>query len=46
MLPPHLQVDLKAVEVEASRITRQDFFKSIQEQLLKDKESAQGEKNG
>jgi hypothetical protein len=46
MLPPHLQVDLKAVEVEASRFMGQDFFRSIQEQLVKNKDSAQGEKDG
>jgi len=46
MLPPHLQVDLKAVDVEASRFMGQDFFKSIQEQLVKNKDPAQGEKVG
>jgi hypothetical protein len=46
MLPPHLQVDLKDVEVEASRFMGQDFFRSIQEQLVKNKDSAQGEKDG
>jgi hypothetical protein len=46
VLPPHLQVDLKAVEVEASRFMGQDFFRSIQEQLVKNKDSAQGEKDG
>jgi len=46
MLPPHLQVDLKDVDVEASRFMGQDFFKSIQEQLVKNNDSAQGEKDG
>ena len=46
MLPPHLQVDLKAVDVEASRFMGQDFFRSVQEQLVKNKDSAQGEKDG
>jgi len=46
MLPPHLQVDLKDVDVEASRFMGQDFFRSIQEQLVKNKDSAQGEKDG
>ncbi len=46
MLPPHLQVDLKDVDVEASRFMGQDFFKSIQEQLSKNKDSAPGEKDG
>jgi hypothetical protein len=46
MLPPHLQVNLKDVDVEASRFMGQDFFRSIQEQLGKNKESTQGEKNG
>jgi hypothetical protein len=46
MLPPHLQVDLNDVDVEASRFMGQDFFRSIQEQLVKNKDSAQGEKDG
>ena len=46
MLPPHLQVDLKDVEVEASRFMGQAFFRSIQEQLVKNRDSAQGEKDG
>ncbi len=46
VLPPHLQVNLKDVEVEASRFMGQDFFKSIQEQISKNKDSAQGEKDG
>jgi hypothetical protein len=45
-LPPHLQVDMKAVDVEASKVIGQDFFKSIQEQLVKDKAPVQGEKDG
>jgi hypothetical protein len=46
MLPPHLQVDMNDVDVEASRIMGQDFFRSIQEQLVKNKDPAQGEKDG
>ncbi len=46
VLPPHLQVNLKDVDVEASRFMGQDFFKSIQEQLSKNKDSAPGEKHG
>ncbi len=46
VLPPHLQVNLKDVEVEASRFMGQGFFRSIQEQLNKNKDSAPGEKDG
>ncbi|HEV2120385.1 MAG TPA: hypothetical protein VGS11_09830 [Candidatus Bathyarchaeia archaeon] len=46
MLPPHLQVDMEAVDVEASRFMDQDFFKSIQEQLAKNKDPLEGEKHG
>jgi hypothetical protein len=46
MLPPHLQVDLNSVDDEASRFMSQDFFRSIREQLVKNKEPAQGEKDG
>jgi hypothetical protein len=35
MLPPHLQVDPKAVDVEADRVMNQDFFRSLQKQLEK-----------
>lgn len=35
MLPPHLQVDEKAVDVEADRVMNQDFFRSLQKQLEK-----------
>jgi hypothetical protein len=35
MLPPHLQVDTKAVDVEAERVTSQEFFKSLMKQLEK-----------
>jgi hypothetical protein len=45
-LPPHLQVDMEAVDVEASKVIGQGFFKSIQEQLVKDKAPVQGEKDG
>jgi hypothetical protein len=46
MLPPDLQVDMKAVEVEASRFMGQNFFKSIQEQLVKNQDQSEGEKDG
>ena len=46
VLPPHLQVNLKDVDVEASRFMGQGFFKSIQEQLSKNKDSTPGEKDG
>jgi hypothetical protein len=46
MLPPDLQVDMKAVEVEASRFMGQNFFKSIQEQLVKNEDQSEGEKDG
>jgi hypothetical protein len=46
MLPPHLQVDLKAVDVEAERLMHRNFFKSIQGQLAKKRDSGEGEKNG
>jgi hypothetical protein len=46
MLPPHLQVDMNSVDDEASRIMSQDFFRSIREQLVKNKDPAQGEKDG
>lgn len=46
MLPPHLQVDSEAVNVEAERFMRRNFFKSIREQLAKKKDSSEGEKNG
>jgi hypothetical protein len=46
MLPSDLQVDMKAVEVEASRFMDQDFFKSIQEQLVKNEDQSKGEKDG
>jgi hypothetical protein len=46
ILPPHLQVDMNSVDDEASRIMSQDFFRSIREQLVKNKDSAQGEKDG
>jgi len=46
MLPPHLQVDLNSVDDEASRFMSQDFFRSIREQLVKNKDPAQGEKDG
>ena len=35
MLPPHLQVDTQAVDVEAERVTSQEFFKSLMKQLEK-----------
>ena len=46
MLPPHLQVDMKAVDLEAERLMHQNFFKSIQKQVAKKRESGEGEKNG
>jgi len=46
MLPPHLQVDLKAVDVEAERLMRRNFFQSIREQLAKKTDTGEGEKNG
>jgi hypothetical protein len=46
MLPPDLQVDMKAVEVEASRFMGQNFFKSVQEQLVKNEDQSEGEKDG
>jgi hypothetical protein len=46
MLPPHLQVDLKSVDVEAERFMRGNFFKSLQEQLAKKRNIPEGEKNG
>jgi hypothetical protein len=45
MLPPHLQVDLKAVDVEARRFMGADFFRSIQEQLVRKKDSTKGKKD-
>jgi len=45
VLPPHLQVDLKAVDVEARRFMGADFFRSIQEQLVRKKDSTKGEKD-
>lgn len=45
MLPPHLQVDMKAVDVEAQRFMGADFFRSIREQLVRKKDSTQGEKD-
>jgi hypothetical protein len=35
MLPPHLQVDTQAVDVEAGRVTSQEFFQSLLKQLEK-----------
>jgi hypothetical protein len=46
VLPPHLQVDMNSVDDEASRLMSQDFFRSIREQLVKNKDPAQGEKDG
>ncbi len=46
ILPPHLQVDSEAVNVEAERLMRRNFFKSIREQLAKKKDTGEGEKNG
>jgi hypothetical protein len=46
LLPPHLQVDSKAVETEAQRFMGADFFKSIRKQLEKKKGPVQGEKDG
>jgi hypothetical protein len=45
VLPPHLQVDLKAVDVEAQRFMGGGFFRSIQEQLVRKKDSTNGEKD-
>jgi hypothetical protein len=45
VLPPHLQVDLKAVDVEAQRFMGAHFFRSIQEQLVRKKDSTKGEKD-
>jgi hypothetical protein len=45
MLPLHLQVDLKAVDVEAQRFMGAHFFRSIREQLVRKKDSTQGEKD-
>jgi hypothetical protein len=46
VLPPHLQIDLKSVDDEASRLMSRDFFRSIQKQIVKHNDSAQGEKDG
>src|SRR2546425_11158190 len=46
MLPPHLQVDSEAVNVEAERLMHRDFFRSIREQLAKKRDTGEGEKNG
>jgi hypothetical protein len=46
LLPPHLQVDSKAVEVEAQRFMGADFFKSIRRQLERKKGPVEGEKDG
>jgi hypothetical protein len=45
MLPLHLQVDLKSVDVEAQRFMGGGFFRSIQEQLVRKKDSTKGEKD-
>lgn len=46
VLRRELQVDLKAVGLEADRVMGQDFFKSIKEQLGKKKEPADRTDNG
>ena len=46
MLPPHLQVDSEAVNVEAERLMHRDFFRSIREQLAKKRDTGEGERNG
>lgn len=46
MLPVDLQVDMKAVDIEASRFMGQGFFRSVQEQLVRMKDSTQGDKDG
>ncbi len=46
MLPPHLQVDSQAVNAEAERLMRRNFFQSIREQISKKRESGEGEKSG
>jgi hypothetical protein len=46
MLPPHLQVDMEAVNVEADRLMHRNFFKSIREQLARRSDSGEGEKDG